>query len=160
MARRSRPSNPKASDLIRLTKAESKTIGAKPSSKRYKIRGEKITKNSATYSDRFHHSLQLSERAGRKVKKEALKKREVGYASPKAAQRVKDVANARSIRSFVPQMTDRDMRLALKRERVGHNGLSEKEKQQFRNMFARYPRGALRQAFGSAETTGSFAIAA
>jgi hypothetical protein len=112
MARR--PSILKASDLVHLTKEENKRIGAKPTAKRYKIRGEKITKNSTTYSDRFHHSLQLSERAGRQVKKEALKKKEVGYSSPATAQRVKDVANARFVRSFVPQMTDGDMRLALR----------------------------------------------
>jgi hypothetical protein len=160
MARRSRTSTPKASDLVRLTKAENATIGAKPSSKRYKIRGEKIKKKSQTYSDRFHHNLQLSERAGRQVKKEALKRKEVGYASPEVAQRVQDASHARFVRSFIPQMTDADMRLALKWYRVRYSGLTEKEQKQFRNLFARYPRGALRQAFGSAETSGSFAIAA
>jgi hypothetical protein len=104
--------------------------------------------------------LQLSERAGRKVKKEALKKREVGYASPEAARRVQDASNARFVRSFIPQMTDADTRLALKWYRVRYSGFTEKEQKQFRNLFARYPRGALRQAFGSADTVGSFAIAA
>jgi hypothetical protein len=152
MARRRRPpssTNPRSTDLVRVTRAENAAIGEKPSSKRWKLRGEIITNKSQTYSDRFHHNLQLSERAGRKVTKEALKKGAVRYASAKEQEKVKAAKDARFIRSFVGEMTDADMKVALKWYRVQYPGLDDREKERFRNLFKRYRPDDIRQAFGS-----------
>jgi hypothetical protein len=164
MARPLTPS--RASDLRRLSRDELAKLGLPPRSKRYVATSAgRITSQTPTYSDRFHHQLQLSERTGRKTTKErftrAVQTKTAKYKDAATALRQANARDARTIRAFVPEMTPRDKALALKWHRVGFNGLDAKEKPQFRALFRRYSADAVRQAFGSApRDTGAFPIAA
>ena len=108
-ARSPRRAAPQSSSQLRkMTKAEAQRQGISPDAKRYVATSAKrVTKQTPTYSNRFYHNLQLSEQAGRNITKEnfarAVKKGE--FRRPiKIQQRIKDVSNARFVRSYIPEL--------------------------------------------------------
>jgi len=118
-----------------------------------------------TISERQMANLSREARLGRKITKEAYKKKvekgELSY--PDAATRLRQT-NARNsliIRGYLPDIAPKDKAVALNFYRGGYAALSPAEKDRFKKMFERYSADRVRQALGSQpKDVGSFGIAA
>jgi hypothetical protein len=118
-----------------------------------------------TISERQMANFSREARLGRKITKEAYKKKvekgELSYADAATRLRQTNARNSRFIRGYLPDIAPKDKEVALKFYRVRYDGLSPAEKRRFGEMFRRYPADYVRQALGSQpKDIGSFGIAA
>jgi hypothetical protein len=155
---------PRSFDFVRLTPAQNKRLGYRNSAKRRIRIGAGVTKAN-TISDRQYTDLVRSERLGENISKERYTQRirtgELRYRDEATLIRQVNAAHSRTIRTFVPEITPSDKKLALKWYRDGYKSFSDKEKRQFSAMYARYVEDNVRQAFGSAaRDIGAFQMVA
>lgn len=158
-----RPPTLEASSYRKLSKEENRRLGFSEGSKRFVLKGTTPTATN-TISGRKQHEIALSQRLGQKTSKEQFTKKiatgEAKYRNTQTAERQANAAIARSIRSIVPEMTRKDMQIAIQWEKKGYNRLDDKQKTDFRQLFKTYVADDVRQAFGSApRDTGAFPAA-
>jgi hypothetical protein len=148
------------SDYRRLTAAELKQAGYGAGSKRRVLATVKrVTKTTATLTDRQYAELKLRARLGKKTSKETsrnlVQQGQVKYATRQA----RSAGEARFVRQFIPQIAPKHLSVMLQWYESDYKSLSPKEQETFRNIFSQYSRDAVRQALGSApQDTGSFSI--
>ena len=164
MARR--PRLPPPSDYRRLTPAELRRLGYGAGSKRRVLDTVKrVTKRTASISDRQYAQLQLQERFGKKTTKESYRSLIVHGKAKYATRQAKSASEARFIRQHIKDIAPRHLDVILKWYAngggggSGWNSLSPREQDTFRSIFTQYPRDDVRQALGSApQDVGAFAI--
>ena len=144
--------------LIRLSREQLAALGLKPSTRRAAtpeaIRElERGARRIETFSNRQFEQWRTFAETGQFISKEKRTKRlqqgRMRYRTPQARKSVQAKRRYKSIRDLVPTISDKDMRLIDKKNRLGWNALTDKEKKRFKELFATYNKHKLLPALGS-----------
>jgi hypothetical protein len=148
------------SDYRRLTPTELKRLGLGAGSKRRVLMTVKrITKATPTLTDRQYAQLRIAKRVGNEISKEGysnlVRQGKIKYETRQA----RSASEGRFVRGYLPQIAPKHLGLINKWHEDGYNGLTDKERETFGELFKLYSRDAVRQALGSApQDTGSYSM--